>query len=280
MSSCLPPSDHSTRMLLQKLFHHSDAIDNEAAFLAAGFKIWSKKERSLMRVATYRALAGYVFKVFFVEEQGRVREKPCGWKSFTVRYEQAKRICRVIDEQAFRHFIGSRVSGCSVRHLIPRAVPTTNPRFSLPSSRTCFRATRMIVAEPLGLLVRVDVAADPGDQRGVVDDRARLLVQADPSSEPHRDQALAQHVLHRLARSPGRPPATAPRPARPGSVARGPVLPSDDYTGRAAAIGCTVGVQRGGARGDDWAHNGNSARLRCGGCGSVMRGVGAAAAAV
>jgi hypothetical protein len=104
MSRRLPPSDHLARMLLQKLFHHSDAIDNEAAFLAAGFKIRSKKERSLMRVATHPALAGYVFKVFFVEEQGRVREKPCGWKSFTVRYEQAERIRRVIDEQAFRHF--------------------------------------------------------------------------------------------------------------------------------------------------------------------------------
>jgi hypothetical protein len=104
MSSCLLPSDHLARMLLQKLFHHSDAIDSEAAFLEAGFKIRSKQERSLMRVATHPALAGYVFKVFFVEEQGRVREKPCGWKSFTVRYKQAERIRRVIDEQAFRHF--------------------------------------------------------------------------------------------------------------------------------------------------------------------------------
>ena len=42
-------------VLLQKLFHQSDAIDNEAAFLEAGFKIWSKKERSLMRVEIGRA---------------------------------------------------------------------------------------------------------------------------------------------------------------------------------------------------------------------------------
>lgn len=104
MSSYLLPSDHSARMLLEKLFHHSDAIDNEAAFLEAGFKIRSKKERSLMRIATHPALGGYVFKVFFVEEQGRVREKPCGWKNFTVRCKQAELIRRVIDEQAFRHF--------------------------------------------------------------------------------------------------------------------------------------------------------------------------------
>jgi hypothetical protein len=104
MSSYLLPSDCLARMLLEKLFHHSDAIDNEAAFLEAGFKIRSKKERSLMRVATHPALAGYVFKVFFVEEQGRVREKPCGWTSFTIRCKQAELIRRVIDEQAFRHF--------------------------------------------------------------------------------------------------------------------------------------------------------------------------------
>jgi len=46
--------------------------------------------------------------VFFVEEQGREREKPCGWKSFTVRCNQADRIRRVIDEQAFRHFRAPR----------------------------------------------------------------------------------------------------------------------------------------------------------------------------
>jgi hypothetical protein len=102
MSSYVLPS--VDRMLLQKLFRRSDAIDNEAAFLEAGFKIRSKSPRSLMRVATHPALRGYVFKVFFVEEQGREREKPCGWKSFTVRCNQAERIRRVIHEQAFRHF--------------------------------------------------------------------------------------------------------------------------------------------------------------------------------
>ena len=142
MSSYLLPSDHLARMLLQKLFHHSDAIDNEAAFLEAGFKIWSKKERSLMRVATHPALAGYVFKVFFVEEQGRVREKPCGWKSFTVRCNRPNEFAGLLTSRR-SDISRCRVSGCSVRHLIPRAVPTTNPRFSLPSSRTCFRATRM-----------------------------------------------------------------------------------------------------------------------------------------
>src|SRR5690242_19239123 len=99
----LPP-DHSAGRLLEKLFRRFGVIDNEAAFLAAGFKIRSNKERSLMRVATHPAAAGYVFKVFFVEEQGREREKPVSWKTFTVRYNQAERIRRVIHEQKFRHF--------------------------------------------------------------------------------------------------------------------------------------------------------------------------------
>jgi hypothetical protein len=47
-----------------------------------------------VRVATHPALRGYVFKVFFVEEQGREREKPCGWKNFTAQCNQAERILR------------------------------------------------------------------------------------------------------------------------------------------------------------------------------------------
>jgi hypothetical protein len=104
MSSHLLPSDHLARILLQKLFRRSDVIVNEAAFLEAGFKIRSENPRSLMRVATHPALRGYVFKVFFVEDLGREREKPCGWKNFTVRCNQAKRIRRVIHERSFRHF--------------------------------------------------------------------------------------------------------------------------------------------------------------------------------
>jgi hypothetical protein len=43
------------------------------------------------------------------------------------------------------------------------------------------------------------VTADVHQQRGVVDDRALLLTDAGALSQPQRDQALAQHVLHRLA---------------------------------------------------------------------------------
>ena len=58
---------------------------------------------------------------------------------------------------------------------------------------------RDVVAEPLRLLVRVGVAADVDEQRRVVDDRALLLVEPEALREAQRDQALPQHVLHRLA---------------------------------------------------------------------------------
>ena len=55
-----------------------------------------------------------------------------------------------------------------------------------------------VVAEPLGLLVGVRVAADVDEQRRVVDDRPLLLVEPEPLGEPQRDEALPQDVLHRL----------------------------------------------------------------------------------
>ena len=60
------------------------------------------------------------------------------------------------------------------------------------------RLERDVVAEPLRLLVGVGVAADVDEQRRVVDDEASLVVEADPLGQAQRDQALTQHVLHRL----------------------------------------------------------------------------------
>lgn len=57
---------------------------------------------------------------------------------------------------------------------------------------------RDVVAEPLGLLVRVGVAPHPGEQPGVVDDRPLGLVQAQWLAHPERDQGLPDDVLHRL----------------------------------------------------------------------------------
>ena len=61
------------------------------------------------------------------------------------------------------------------------------------------RLQRDVVAEPLGLLVRVRVAADVDQQRGVVDGGALPLGHAQALGEPQCDQALAEHVLHGLA---------------------------------------------------------------------------------
>ena len=79
---------------------------------------------------------------------------------------------------------------------------------------------RDVVAEPLGLLVRVGVAADVDEQRGVVDDRALVLVEPDALGEPQRDQALPQHVLHRLPEAEVDAERERARPAPPAAPAR------------------------------------------------------------
>ena len=55
-----------------------------------------------------------------------------------------------------------------------------------------------VVAEPLRLLVGVDMAADVDEQSGVVHRCALLLVQPDALRQSESDQALPQDVLHRL----------------------------------------------------------------------------------
>ena len=60
---------------------------------------------------------------------------------------------------------------------------------------------RDVVAEPLRLLMSIGMTPDVDQQRRVVDIGSSLLVEPDPLSEPQRDQALAQHVLHRLPKT-------------------------------------------------------------------------------
>jgi hypothetical protein len=104
MTSHVLPCDHPAGRLLERLFRRSSVIDNEAAFLAAGFEIRRKQRRSLMCVATHPMLAGYAFKVFFVDEREREREKSRGWKGFVARCNRAERICRVIQEHRIQQF--------------------------------------------------------------------------------------------------------------------------------------------------------------------------------
>ena len=47
----------------------------------------------------------------------------------------------------------------------------------------------------------VGMTPNADEQRGVIHIGSPLLVQADPLGEPQRDQALAQHVLHRLPKA-------------------------------------------------------------------------------
>ncbi len=79
---------------------------------------------------------------------------------------------------------------------------------------------RDVVPEPLGLLVRVRVAADVDEQGRVVDDRALVLVEPDALGEPERDQALPQDVLHRLPETEIDAERERARPAPPAAPAR------------------------------------------------------------
>jgi hypothetical protein len=56
-----------------------------------------------------------------------------------------------------------------------------------------------VVSEPARLLVRVGVAAEPGEQRHVVDDGTVGVGQVDVLGDAQPEHARSQHVLHRLA---------------------------------------------------------------------------------
>ena len=55
-----------------------------------------------------------------------------------------------------------------------------------------------VVAEPLRLLMSIGMTAHVDQQRRVVNDRPRAVVQPGPLCQAQRDHALAQHVFHRL----------------------------------------------------------------------------------
>ena len=56
-----------------------------------------------------------------------------------------------------------------------------------------------VIAEPLGLLMRVRMTPDIDQQSGVIHRHPVLLAEPGVISQPQRDQALAQDVFHRLA---------------------------------------------------------------------------------
>jgi len=58
-----------------------------------------------------------------------------------------------------------------------------------------------VIAEPLGLLIGIGVAAHPRQQSRVVQDAALRLLQTQVISQPQRQQAGPHHVLHRLTQT-------------------------------------------------------------------------------
>ena len=77
------------------------------------------------------------------------------------------------------------------RHVLQRRGPggVDEPEVALKSE---------VITEPLRLLIGVDMAAHPDNQRGVIKTRTGSLVEAKQLPEPQRNQALPQDVLHRL----------------------------------------------------------------------------------
>ena len=80
-----------------------------------------------------------------------------------------------------------------------RSAGAEEPQHGESAAVVLARFQRDVVAEPLRLLVGVGVTADVDEQRRVVDRDALLLGQPLAVGEPQGDQALAEHVLHRLA---------------------------------------------------------------------------------
>ena len=53
----------------------------------------------------------------------------------------------------------------------------------------------LVVPEPLRLFVGVDVAPEPGEHGGVIDDLSLLAVHGETLGEMQRDVGLPEHVL-------------------------------------------------------------------------------------
>ena len=107
------------------------------------------------------------------------------------------------------HAVDLAVAGEDEREAESEAVERRAPRAEAPHPRGCCAETaqlvlvlrrleRDVVAEPLRLLVGIGVAPDVHEERGVVHDCALLVVEPDPLRDPEGDEALAEHVLHRL----------------------------------------------------------------------------------
>jgi len=59
----------------------------------------------------------------------------------------------------------------------------------------------LIVPEPLRLFVGIDVASEPGEHGGVVDDLAFFRVHRETLGEVQRDEGLPEHMISGVTQS-------------------------------------------------------------------------------
>ena len=90
------------------------------------------------------------------------------------------------------HPLTERLTACDV------AEQEAQVRHPGPVDEVRVAADRDVVAEPARVLVRVCVAADPHEQRRVIDRVLLLTAEAEPVGQAARDDRRPEHVLGRL----------------------------------------------------------------------------------
>lgn len=100
----LIPIFHPYKAMLDSLFIHSRAIQNETSLIASGFEILMTTPYTYVTLAKHPLIPGYLFKIYLDSEQRKKEDRP-GWEWLVRRCEGAANIRRVIREEKIKHFL-------------------------------------------------------------------------------------------------------------------------------------------------------------------------------
>lgn len=99
----LIPNDHPMKKPLDTIFKASRAIQDEEAFLNAGFDTFAVQIRSYIRVARHSELPGYVVKVY-LDNVLKLKKKIEGWVWLANRCEGSKRLDAIFKRKQIKLF--------------------------------------------------------------------------------------------------------------------------------------------------------------------------------
>src|SRR5690348_7846133 len=100
----LLPAHHPVKKKLDILFSRSRALENERAFIDAGFEIISgPRVYSFVIVARHPEVLGYVFKLY-LDSETRMRKGIPHWKWLLQRCQGAESIRKLIKRKNIHHF--------------------------------------------------------------------------------------------------------------------------------------------------------------------------------